>query len=196
MSLLDTMYTPHTVLDAVNSILDAIGEESVDTLDQESNADVANAVRLLQIVSAEIQARKWTFNVDEAFELVPNAVTQQIAYLPSYLEVSVAGGNPYVNRGGFLYDRINRTDRFTGRVTVSMTQQVPFEELPLCFRQFITYKTAFRFNAKYYGEPGVAEATMRAQQELEWDCQCYELDYGNYNLFNNDPDFQTKNARS
>lgn len=196
MSLLDTMYTPHTLLDAVNSILDAIGEESLDTLDQEANADAANAVRLLQTTSAEVQARKWTFNVDESFELVPDAPTGKIAYLPSYLDITTTGGTPYVNRGGFLYDRLNKTDQFTARLVVTMVQQVPFEELPLVFRQFITYKTAFRFNNKYYGEPGVAQSTQEAMAELEWRCMEYELDYGAYNLFNNDPDFQTKNARS
>jgi len=110
--------------------------------------------------------------------------------------VTTAGGTPYVNRGGFIWDRLNKTDTFTGRLVVTMVEQVPFEELPLVFRQFITYKAAHRFNAEYYGEPGVAESTMRSMQELEWACLEYELDYGGYNLFNNDPDFQTKNARS
>lgn len=196
MSMLDTMYTPRTLLDAVNSILAAIGEESVDTLDQDANADVANSMRLLQVVSSEVQAKKWTFNVDETFELVPEATTGKIAYLPQYLDVTTAGGTPYVNRGGFIWDRLNKTDTFTGRLVVTMVEQVPFEELPLVFRQFITYKAAHRFNAEYYGEPGVAESTMRSMQELEWACLEYELDYGGYNLFNNDPDFQTKNARS
>lgn len=196
MSMLDTMYTPRTLLDAVNSILDSIGEESVDTLDQEANADVANAMRLLQITSAEVQAVKWAFNVDETFELVPEATTGKIAYLPHYLDITTAGGTPYVNRGGFLWDRLAKTDTFTGRLVVTMVEQVPFEELPLVFRQFITYKTAFRFNNKYYGEQGVTQSTVEAMRDLEFQCLAYELDYGGYNLFTMDPDFQTKNARS
>lgn len=100
-----------------------------------------------------------------------------------------------MNRGGFVYDRLGRTDQFTGRITVTMTEQVPFEELPLCFRQYITYTAADRFNAQYYGDPGVEAACKQAIVESSQAVQEYEIDYGGFNLFNNDPHYLANSGR-
>ncbi|UCR91170.1 putative tail tubular protein A [Ralstonia phage RpT1] len=187
--------TPRTELDAVNAIIGSIGEGVVNTLEGDANVDVLNARRLLAVVSTEVQDKGWTFNVDEAFELVPDTFSNKIVWLPTYLRVLTTGGTPYVNRGGFVYDRLGRTDQFPGRITVTMTEQVPFEELPLCFRQYITYIAADRFNSQFYGDPGVAEACAKAIIEASNSVQEYEIDYGGYNLFNNDPYFLANSGR-
>lgn len=187
--------TPRTELDAVNAIIAVIGEAAVNTLEGDADVDVLNARRLLSTVSAEVQDKGWTFNTDEAFELVPDTFSKKIVWQPTYLRIQSPGGTLYVNRGGFVYDRLGRTDQFSDRVTVTMTEQVPFEELPFCFRQYITAIAAQRFNAEYFGDPGVDQSAAQAVIQASIACSEFELDYGGFNMFNNDPFFLQNSGR-
>lgn len=180
------MVTPRTELDAVNNIIGAIGESRVNTLEGEPNVDVINARAILNIWSVQIQDRGWTFNVNESFQLVPDTFSGKIVWLPSYLRVTSPGGTPYVERDGFVWDRLGDTNQFTGRITVSMVQQVPFQELPLCFRQYVTALARKQFNNDYYGDPGIDMACDQIIARAEVSVNEYELDYGNYNLLSSD----------
>ncbi|BAJ51828.1 tail protein [Ralstonia phage RSB2] len=187
--------TPRTELDAVNAVIGVVGESPVNTLEGEANVDVLNARALIAVASAEVQDKGWTFNVDETFELVPDTFTQKIVYLPTYLRVTTPGGSLYVNREGFLWDRLGKTNLFTGRLTVTMVQQIPFEELPMCFRQLVTYLAAKRFNAQFYGDSEVDRNCDINITQARTACDEFELDYGGYNMFTNDPFFTANSGR-
>ena len=46
--------TPSTELDAVNEILSSVGSSPVNSLEDDANVDVLNAVRILKAVSQEL----------------------------------------------------------------------------------------------------------------------------------------------
>ena len=174
-------------LSAVNDILQAIGEAPVSTLEGDSNSDVANARRVLDKINRMIQSRGWTFNIEEGVVLMPDAFSNLIPFSDDYLSVLQDGSaTPYVNRGGFLYDRNNKTDHFTGNITVTMIKLREFDEMPECFRTYIVAKAARKFNSSFFGASEV-EATL-ADEELEARQMCmeYEMDYGVYNMLDGD----------
>lgn len=174
-------------LAAVNDILQAIGEPPVSTLEGDANADVANARRVLDKINRMIQSRGWTFNIEEGVVLMPDAFSNLIPFSDDYLSVLQDGSaTPYVNRGGYLYDRNNKTDRFTGNITVTMIKLREFDEMPECFRTYIVAKAARKFNSSFFGASEV-EATL-ADEELEARQMCmeYEMDYGVYNMLDGD----------
>lgn len=172
---------------AVNDILAAIGEPPVSTLEGDSNADVANARRILNKINRQIQSKGWTFNIEEGISLLPDVYSSMIPYSPDYLSVmSPSGTTSYVNRGGYLYDRVNRTDVFSGSVSVNLIRLKPYEEMPECFRHWIVTKAARQFNSRFFGAPEVDGMLQEEEAEASRDCFEYELDYGQYNMLDGD----------
>lgn len=174
-------------LAAVNDILASIGEPPVSTLEGDSNADVANARRILNKINRQIQSKGWTFNIEEGVELLPDVYSKMITFSPEYLSVmSPSGATQYVNRGGYLYDRVSRTDQFEGAVTVNLIRLKPYEEMPECFRHWIVTKASRQFNSRFFGAPEVDGVLQEEEAEAARDCFEYELDYGKYNMLDGD----------
>jgi hypothetical protein len=174
-------------LDAINDILASIGESPVNTLESDANADVVNARRILHKINRQEQSKGWTFNIEEGATLVPDVYSQLIPYMPNYLSVTTTGGTPYVNRGGYVYDRINKTDRFTSPITVNLITLRTFDEMPEQFKSYIVTKAAKEFNIRFFGAPEIDTVLGNELIDLERAVNEYELDYGAFNIFNNDP---------
>ena len=174
-------------LDAINDILASIGESPVNTLESDANADVVNARRILHKINRQEQSKGWTFNIEEGATLVPDVYSQLIPYMPNYLSVTTTGGTPYVNRGGYVYDRINTTDRFTSPIPVHLITLRTFDEMPEQFKSYIVTKAAKEFNIRFFGAPEIDTVLGNELIDLERAVNEYELDYGAFNIFNNDP---------
>lgn len=174
-------------LAAVNDILAAIGEPPVSTLEGDANADVANARRILNKVNRSIQSRGWTFNIEEGVTLLPDVFSEMIPYSTDYLSMLSNGGqSQYVNRGGYVYDRIAQTDRFPGGIVVNLIRLREFDEMPECYRHLIVTKAARQFNSRFFGAPEVDGTLQEEEAEAKQACFEYELDYGNYNMLDGD----------
>lgn len=174
--------SPNEDLEAINDMLAAIGETAVLQLD-EGNADVSNAQRILHRVNRQIQAKGWTFNINESAVLVPDSRDSRIKYLPSYLKVTTTGAASYYsNMGGYLYDMSTQSTTFTGPITVELIEMKLFSEMPTVFRDYIVTKASREFNAKFFGSPE-SESYLREQEvELYQQVMEYEMDTGRYNL--------------
>lgn len=174
-------------LAAVNDILAAIGEPPVNTLEGDANADVANARRILNKVNRQIQAKGWTFNIEEAAELVSDVYSHLIPYTDDFLSVlSTSGTSAYINRGGYMYDRTTKTDQFPDGITVRLIRLRSFDEMPECFRSWIVTRAARQFNSRFFGAPEVDAVLEAEEKEAQRDCFEYELDYGQYNMIDGD----------
>lgn len=169
-------------LNAVNDVLAAIGEPAVLQLD-ESNADVSNALRILNRVSRQVQAKGWNFNINEAAVLVPDVEEQKIPYLPTYIRVMTTGSaSYYTNQGGWLYDLSTQSTTFTQAITVELVELKPYSEMPTCFRDYIVIKASREFNAKFFGSPESELYLREQEQELYQQIMEYEMDTGRYNM--------------
>lgn len=174
-------------LAAVNDILASIGEPPVSTLEGDSNADVANARRILNKINRQIQSRGWTFNIEEGVELLPDSFSQLITYSDDYLSLmATSGQSVYVNRGGYLYDRTNKTDRFDGPISVNIIRLREYDEMPECFRYWIVTKASRQFNNRFFGAPEVEGVLQEEEDEARRLCMEYEVDYGGYNMLDGD----------
>lgn len=184
MSLTESNLNADEELSAINDMLGAIGESPVSSLGGDVHADVANCQRILAQVNREVQAKGWTFNIEEGATLTPDSFSGLIEYLPDYLRMT--GSSNYVNRGGYVYDRSAKTDVFTQDVTVDLIRLKRFDEMPECFRSYIVVKASRRFNIRFFGA-GEIEASLRIQEEEAWsDIQEYELDFGQFNMMDGD----------
>lgn len=173
-------------LSAVNDMLAAIGESPVSSLEGDPNADVANCRRILAQVNREVQAKGWTFNIEEGAELIPDTFSSLIEYMPDFLRMTTSGGTLYINRGGFVYDRTAKTDLFTSAIQVDLIRLKQFSEMPECFRSYIVAKASRRFNIRFFGA-GEVEGSLQEQENEAWaSIQEYELDFGGFNMITGD----------
>ena len=186
VNLYESNWSPQAELDAVNEILSSIGEAPVSTLEGDANTDVVSARRILSKVNRVEQSRGWTFNIEET-QLLPDVYSGLIPYMPTFLRLTSAGGTPYVNRGGYVYDRTNKTDRFSSPIDVELVSLKDYSEMPEVFRSFIVTKASKEFNIRYFGASEIDTVLGNDLVDLERMINEYELDYGAFNMFNQDP---------
>lgn len=187
MDSFDTNINPLDELDAINDVLAAIGESPVATLEGAENVDVANARRILTRVNRAVQSKGWTFNIEEGVTLLPDTSSNMVPYGSDILSLLGSGGQTqYVNRNGFVYDRVSQTDEFPGGVTVNLIRLRSFSEMPECFRNLIVSRSARQFNARFFGSQEVEQMLAGEEYDAQIVCFEYELDYGKYNMLDGD----------
>lgn len=177
--------TPVTELDAVNEIIGAIGESPVNTIENPTNVDVINAIRILNLTNRQVQAKGWSFNTYESYKLNPDIFSKKIRWLDNFLFIIGTDGTRYVKRGEYVYDFTNQTDIFEKPIEVECILLVPFEDAPEPMRQFITAKAAREFQIRYLGDSALTEELARYEMEAWQALQEYELELNDYNMLDN-----------
>lgn len=178
--------TPSNELDAVNEILSSVGSSPVNSLEDDLNVDVLNAKRILKATSIEIQSRGYVFNTLNNVYLSPDSDTGLVPYARDYIRVFTTGYK-LVDRSGYFFDLVSSTNEFPEGLTVGeLVKELPFEELPVIFRKYITVRAARVFQMRYLTS-GDIDAHLQLEESSAYaDIVDYELMTGNYNVFNDD----------
>lgn len=178
--------TPSNELDAVNEILSSVGSSPVNSLEDDLNVDVLNAKRILKATSIEIQSRGYVFNTLNNVYLSPDSDTGLVPYARDYIRVFTTGYK-LVDRSGYFFDLASSTNEFPEGLTVGeLVKELPFEELPVIFRKYITVRAARVFQMRYLTS-GDIDAHLQLEESAAYaDIVDYELMTGNYNVFNDD----------
>lgn len=184
-----------TTLDCVNDIISCIGEPSVTTLDS-SNVDVVNALRILDRENRKLQMRGWTFNIQLNQRLVPDTYSKLISWVPAYITVLEPNKRTnYINRDGYVYDRVNETNQFTAPIVVNIIRMQELDSIPDCFLQLIVARSCRLFNNQYFGASEIDGMWQAQEQEALIRCNEYEMDFGHYNMFTDDAYIQFQQYR-
>lgn len=178
--------TPSNKLDAVNEILSAVGSSPVNSLEDDLNVDVLNAVRILDSVSKEIQSRGWDFNIEDSVALLPDDDTNLVPCPNNYLRF-VSSGYKLIRRSGYFFDILSQTNEFPEGLTLdTLVRGLDFEELPEVFRKFITCRAARIFQMRYLTSDDLNKHLMTEESSAYADIIDYDLTTGNYNILNDD----------
>lgn len=159
--------TVTTKLEAVNTMLQAVGSTPVSSLTVSVDADVTNALAVLHETSKEVQSQGWDFNTDTRYSM---ARTIEGHYLvpDNMLACDVSEWHPAVRatyRAGKLWDQRKHTFVWDVDLTFNVTWFFAFEELPEAARHYITMKAARKFQARVLGSSSLGKFTE--QDELE-----------------------------
>ncbi|MRN79458.1 MULTISPECIES: hypothetical protein [unclassified Brucella] len=162
---------PYTELEAVNEIL-AVGSNSpVSTLNENQVIDASLARNTLRAVLVEILSRGWAFNTEYGVELHPDQ-DGHIRLPRNTLKVKAVDGSSVVQRGSLLYDRSNRTNKFTSSVTADLVIGMTFEDLPSTVRVCATITAARRYQDRFFGDEAVHSYTLQDEVQAKaamWD---------------------------
>lgn len=194
-----TQITPTTELQAINTMLSAIGEAPVNSISGVTNVDVSVAINILDETSLSVQSEGWNFNTeynvtysiddDSKIPLPSNCVQADAHATHRYLNVVI--------RDGKLYDLDNHTDVFTTVPPLDVVLVQQFEQLPEYARRYITVKAARRFAARFIGDAGLSELMSIDEQEAynnfkqsdsrSEDVNILEGDANTYSIINRPP---------
>lgn len=157
-----------STLDAINTLLNSIGEAPVTSADSQ-HPDVIAAKVILIKTSREIQSFGWWFN-REFFTLVPN--TSKELTLPGKT-LSVDPSNrylDYVQRGNRLYDLKNNSYKFNDSIRVEILIELDYDQLPFHAQNYIQYTAAGEMQNNFEGDTGklqfLAQKAEFARQTL------------------------------
>lgn len=157
-----------TELEAVNIILQTIGEAEVTSIEDITIEDAQMALSTLRQVSREFQSAGWHFNTDYDYPLTVN-VDNKIQYPVSAAHVDPMPdeSKDLVKRGDFLYDRKNRTFTFDANTTVDCTVVwlLDFEDMPQTAREYVTYRAARRFAKNVMGDEATVQYSLQDEQQ-------------------------------
>lgn len=134
-------------LDAVNLMLRAIGESRVNTLEEATNEDAADALELLRHWNMTVQEEGWRFNTRENVLLVRNGSNEHI--LPAnVLAVKTVGDSADVRVSfieGKLLDVQNDTFVWDRDLYVTYVLHYDFSKLPQSARNCIVQHAGLEF---------------------------------------------------
>ena len=167
-----------TELSAVNSILGAIGQAPLTTLNFD-NPEVAIIYNLLRDANVDTQAEGWHFNTEKHVKFAIDA-NGKIAIGNDILSMDLHDNqarrtHDLVRRNGFIYDKQDHTDVFTADLELDVVRLYNFEDLPIVFRRYITYRASRVAATKLVANPQLVK--LLAQQEalsrsslMEYEC--------------------------
>lgn len=172
-------------LEAVNSMLSAIGEAPINQLD-EATVDSAIAVATLDEVSRNVQSIGWHFNTDSDFPLAKNT-DGTITVSSDIVRIDV-DSNTYpsvdvVQRNGLLYDRKNHTNVFKLDLKAEIIRLLDWDDLPQPFKAYVTAKAARIFQQRMVGSDEIGKQLTQDELNALVILREFDGDTGDYNIF-------------
>lgn len=159
-----------TKLEAVNIVLDAIGESPVSSLTS-GLPDAEAAEAKLDEVRTEILSRGWHQNVEKNVTIKRNA-DNEILLSNAYLRVDTTGVDKQLNvvqrySGGKrkLFQIRERTYKFSKNLEVDIIVDIPFSELTIELQNYIAARAARKFQESALGSTSLDGFTVRAEAE-------------------------------
>lgn len=159
-----------TKLDAVNQILESIGEDPVSSLSS-GLPDAESAERILDRVSREVQAKGWLCNHERDYTM---AITTDgtIPLSGDVLRIDTVGVDKsthvtvrkYLNQP-HLYNIVKHTFVFTAALSVDIIWERDIADLTPELQLYITAKASRRFQESELGSVAADQFAVRAEQE-------------------------------
>ena len=197
-------------LEAVNTMLSAVGEPPINSLDGQKNADAAIARNILTEITREVQAHGWHFNSQIKVEFTPDGATKEISLTDNILRIDIehfaqgttgsTDNRDVTQRGDRLFNKTDNTYEFTSNVIASVIYALDWTELPEPARRYTTVRSARIFQDRMVGSQAhhafSQEDEVRALallKEFEGDTADHSI-FSNYDIFRiiNRPDAQRR----
>ena len=181
-----------TELSAVNSILGAIGQAPLTALNLNAdgvfdNPEVAIIFNLLRDANVDTQAEGWHFNTEKHVPFSINSdgkipIGNDILSMDLHDNQARRTHN-FVRRNGFLYDKQDHTDVFTSDLDLDVVRLYQFEDLPIVFRRYITYRASRVAATKLVANPDLVKLLAQQEALARASLMEYECNQGDHSMF-------------
>jgi hypothetical protein len=142
---------------------------------------------LLRDANVDTQAEGWHFNTEKHVKFAIDT-NGKIAIGNDIL--SMDGHDNYtkrtrdlVRRNGFIYDKMEHTDVFTEDLDLDIVRLYNFEDLPVVFRRYITYRASRVAATKLVANPQLAKLLAQQEALARAALMEYECNQGDHSMF-------------
>ena len=175
-----------TELSAMNSILGAIGQAPLTTLNFD-NPEVSFIYNLLRDANVDTQAEGWHFNTEKHVKFAIDA-NGKIAIGDDILSMDLHDNQArrthnLVRRNGFIYDKQDHTDVFTADLDLDIVRLYNFEDLPIVFRRFIIYRASRQAATQLVANPALVRLLGVQEGQARAALMEYECNQGDHSMF-------------
>ena len=175
-----------TKLDAVNTMLSAIGEAPVNSLSSGLvEAEIAETI--LNTVDREVQSEGWHFNTEykRSFAQDTNGeipLGNDVLRADAHLD---ANSKDLVQRGLRMYDRKNHTFAIKEAVKLDVVVQLDFEDMPEVAKRYVTLKATRIFQDRVVGSNTLHDFQERDEQMALMQLKEFDARNDDNNIFDN-----------
>lgn len=175
-----------TELEAVNTMLQTIGESTVTTLGGTLPYEVSAAQTILNEVIREVCMDSYVFNTEEDRVLTANGSGNFVATTPQdYVQIRNQGsGEDYVIRSGKVYSMLDKTDTFTAGDTITITgvYLLDFLDLPEAAKRYCVIRASRIYADRLVGSKDIRAFTERDELEAKAKLTDYEFGVDKINM--------------
>jgi|TARA_B110000093_G_scaffold163276_1_gene186008 hypothetical protein len=182
--------TPTSELEAVNTMLNTIGEAPVNTLVNMTSVDALAALSVLQSVNRGVQVEGWFFNTEYDYPLVPD-IDNNLPLPTNLMSVDsseVSTKHDLVQRGSRAYDRKNHTYTFTETVKCNLILLLAFEEIPEAARNYITLRASRILQDRLLGSDSLHGMNREDEYQALTSLRLIESQNADYNILTGNQD--------
>jgi hypothetical protein len=176
-----------TQLQAINSMLTAIGQAPITGLDQ-ANPEIATATLILSNVREEVLSEGWNFNSEKGYTLLSDS-NGNLIVPPGILNLSVnQEDSKYqvraVQKNGKLYDTLRHSFDWGANTSLSLdvVWDYEFEDVPSVFQNYIVQRAARVFAGRTVGSDKMVLFNSQDEQMLRASCLAYDCTTGRHNV--------------
>ena len=173
-------------LDAVNTMLSAIGEAPVSSLSSGLiEAEIAETI--LNTVDREVQSMGWHFNTDlnKSFAKTPAGEI----FLPADIlraDATLKANAPnLVQRGLKMYDRVNHTFIVGTNAALDVVIQLVFDDLPEVAKRYIVLRATRIFQDRVVGSNTLHSFQEKDEQQALVQLKDFDKAADDHNIFDN-----------
>lgn len=176
---------PTTELEAVNALLEHIGEAPVASL-TDLALDAGSALNTLRRVSREVQGKGWHWNT--TYRKLTADGNGEFILPTNTITVDTVGTSYQINvtqRGGKLYDRRpfkNTTVFDETELQVKLVELLDFTDLPEPARQYIYIRAARQFQEFNLGAQSISAFSQDDEMHAQASVMDDEMSAGDYNF--------------
>ncbi|EEE42834.2 hypothetical protein [Roseibium alexandrii] len=175
-------------LDAVNRMLDAIGESPVNSLES-GLGDAENAERILDNTNMDVQQKGWYANTERGVTL-SRSISGEIFLPNNTLKVDTVGidkSRQVVKRKNRLYDLDNKTYIFNKSLSCDIVYQLAWDELTYTLQRYITAMAARTFQRVSPTSTSLDQMIREELTEAWADLLDEESETADTNILNSNP---------
>lgn len=175
-----------TQLDAVNTMLSAIGEAPVNSLSSGLvEAEIAETI--LNTVDREVQSMGWHFNTElnKSYAQNPSGeilLGTDILRADATLE---ANSPDLVQRGLKMYDRKNHTFNIGANTKLDVVVQLDFDDLPEVCKRYITLRATRIFQDRIVGSNTLHDFQIKDEERALFELKEFDKAADDHNIFDN-----------
>lgn len=175
-----------TKLEAINTMLSAIGEAPVSSLSSGLvEAEVAETI--LNTVNKEVQSKGWNFNTDFNKSYAQDG-SGEIALGTDILKADAtlgANSKNLVQRGAKMYDRTNHTFVINAAVKLDVVVELDFTDIPEVAKRYIILRATRIFQNRVVGSNTLHDFDARNEQQAYMELKEFDTEVEDHNIFDN-----------